>query len=101
MLTDKDVDHIAALARIQLSSEEHTRLKKDLGSILTYVETLNAVDTSGVDPLYQTTGLLNSVRSDQTRNEFPLSHQRDALLIEQAPDHDGRFIKVKPILTKK
>ncbi|HVZ11088.1 MAG TPA: Asp-tRNA(Asn)/Glu-tRNA(Gln) amidotransferase subunit GatC [Candidatus Paceibacterota bacterium] len=101
MLTDKDVEHIAALARIQLTPEEHARLKKDLGSILTYVETLNAVDTSGVAPLYQTTGLLNSIRSDQAREEFPPSSRRDTLLIEQAPDHEGRFIKVKSILTKK
>ena len=115
MLTDKEVKHIANLARIKISEKEGEGLKKDLSSILEYIEKLNEVDTTGVEPLYQTTGLVNSFRSDEPRGEFklaphqsrPLSDWRSAekigagmddLLIGQAPHKEGRFIKVKSVL---
>jgi len=63
MLTDKEVKHIANLARIKISEKEEKSLKKDLSSILEYIEKLNEIDTTGVEPLYQTTGLVNSFQS--------------------------------------
>src|SRR5437870_4287768 len=101
MLTDQEVERIAKLARIELKAGEKERLKKDLSSILDYIDKLNDADTSSVEPLYQTTGLVNAARSDEPRNEFPMSAKLDEVLIGQAPDKKERFIKVKSVMAKK
>src|ERR1700674_3217796 len=100
MLSDKEVAHIAKLARIELKPNEKERLKKDLSSILDYIKKLDEVDTSSVQPLYQTTGLVNSTRTDEPRKEFPMTEKLNELLIGQAPDKHDRFIKVRPVLNK-
>lgn len=100
MLSDKEVEHIAKLARIELKDKEKEVLKKDLSSILDFIDKLNKADTSSVEPLYQTTGLVNSERDDKPRNEFPLNDRLNELLIGQAPQKHGRFIKTKPVLKK-
>lgn len=122
MLTDKEVKHIATLARIKLTEKEEKSLKKDLSSVLEYINKLNEVDTTEVQPLYQTTGLVDSFRSDEPRGEFklaphqshPISDWRSAekigagmdeslneKLIGQAPHKEGRFVKVKSVLAHK
>jgi len=101
MLSDKEIDHIAKLARIHLGEVEKERLKKDLSSILDYIAKLNEVDTSSVEPLYQTTGLTNAERADESRNEFPTSEKLNGLLVGQAPQKHERFVKVKQVLIKK
>ena len=100
MLTDKEVKHIADLARIKISEKEEQSLKKDLSSILEYIDKLNEVDTTGVEPLYQTTGLVDSFRSDEPRGEFPMTENLNEKLIRQAPHTQDRFIKVKSVLRK-
>ena len=49
-LSDRDVLRIAELARLSLSAEERTRLGRELTAILTYVEQIGAIDTSGIEP---------------------------------------------------
>lgn len=100
MLTDKEVQHIAELARLGLSKKEQNKFKEELSSILGYVEKLNEVDTRGVEPLYQATGLVNSFRPDKPSNAFPMNEKLDELLIGQAPHKEARFIKVKSVLKK-
>ncbi len=100
MLTDKEVKHIAALARIKIDEKEEKDLKKDLTSVLEYIGKLNEVDTTGVEPLYQTTGLVDSFRSDEPRGEFKMDENLNEKLIGQAPHRQGRFIKVKSVLRK-
>src|SRR3990167_4518963 len=101
MLTDKEVKHIASLARIKITEKEEKDLKKDLSSILGYVEKLNEADTTGIEPLYQTTGLVDSFRSDEPRGEFKMDEDLNEKLIGQAPHKEGRFVKVKSILSHK
>ena len=101
MLSDTELDHIAKLARIELKPEERERLQKDLSAILDYVAKLDQADTSGVEPLYQTTGLVNSTRTDEPRGEFAMDDRLRNLLIDQAPQTKDRFVKVHPILNKK
>lgn len=101
MLTDKEVKHIAALARIKLTDKEEEHFKKDLSSILGYVETLNKVPTDNVEPLYQVTGIANATRVDETRNSFVMNDGLKRTLIEQAPGHEGDYIKVKAVLKAK
>ncbi|OGN00987.1 MAG: hypothetical protein A3I26_02530 [Candidatus Yanofskybacteria bacterium RIFCSPLOWO2_02_FULL_43_10] len=100
MLTDKEVKHIANLARIKISEKEEKSLKKDLSSILEYIEKLNEIDTTGVEPLYQTTGLVNSFRKDEPRGEFKMDENLNEKLIGQAPRKENRFIKVGSVFEK-
>ena len=49
-ITDEQLDHIARLARLRLTDEERTRLRKDLDDIVGYVEKLNEIDVDGIEP---------------------------------------------------
>lgn len=63
-LSHDDVRHIAKLARLTLSEEEVEKLAGELTSILSYVDKLQEVNTEGVEPTAQVTGLTNSFRED-------------------------------------
>lgn len=97
MLTDTELDHIAKLARLEIKSDEREKLKKDLSSILDYVDKLNQADTGSVEPLYQTTGLVNATRADEQREPYA---KIEEFLIGQAPAKKDRFVKVKSVLNK-
>ena len=101
MLTDKEVKHIADLARIKITEKEEKSLKKDLSSILEYIDKLNEVDTTEVQPLYQTTGLVDSLRTDEMRGEFKMDKNLNEKLIGQAPHKEDRLVKVKYVLARK
>ena len=100
MLKDSEVKHIAKLARIELSKKEEEKFKEDLSSILDFVNKLGEVNTDGVEPLYQTTGLVNSMRTDEQRGEFVMNEELNEKLVGQAPHKENRFIKVPSILKK-
>jgi aspartyl/glutamyl-tRNA(Asn/Gln) amidotransferase C subunit len=97
MLTDAEVNHIAKLARIELTDEMRERMKRDLSNVLEYIELLNAADVSGVEPLYQVTGLQNQTRPDDHRGDFVMDEQLAEYLIKQAPSHKDGLVKVKAI----
>lgn len=59
-----DVQHLAQLSSLQLPDEEAADLQVDLENILKYVEQLGELDTTGVEPTYQVTGLSNVWRDD-------------------------------------
>ena len=99
-LSSTGIKHIAKLARIELSEQEEEKYKNELSSILDFVNKLNEVDTEGVEPLYQTTGLIDSMRSDTSRGEFNMTEDLRERLIGQAPHKENRFIKVRSVLNK-
>lgn len=87
MITKKDVEYIAALARIHLKEEETEKLTTNLEAILGYVEKLKSLDVTGVEPTSHALPLHNVFREDEVR---PSLSQTDALKI--APQqHDGAF----------
>ena len=100
MLTEKEVKHIAKLARIKLSETEEKKFQKELGEILDYINKLNEVNTDGVEPLYQTTSLVNWFRADEPRGEFKMDENLNKKLIGQAPHSQNGFVKVKSVLRK-
>ena len=63
-----DVKHVARLANLPLSSDEEEKYSKQLSEILEYVDQLNEVDTSSVEPTYNVTGLNNVTREDALSN---------------------------------
>lgn len=66
-LSDDDVRHIAKLARLNLSEDEVKKFATELTSILEMVDQLQEVDTEGVEPQLQATGLTNSMRDDEIK----------------------------------
>lgn len=88
-----DVTHVARLANLPLTQEEKDKFSKQLEETVTYVEGLDEVDTTGVEPTSQVTGLENIAREDEI---MPSLSQEDALKNAKST-HNG-FFKVKGIL---
>jgi len=95
-LNKKDVEHIAQLARLNLTEAEILRFQKQLSEVVSYVEELSEVDTSKVLPTSQTTGLTNIFRGDEIDKEG--FSQEDATGGTKN-SHNGYFI-VPQILEK-
>lgn len=64
MITTAQVEHVAQLARLALSTEEQQRLTEQLNAILAYMEQLNEVSTEGVEPTTHVLDLVNVFRDD-------------------------------------
>ncbi len=92
-LKKKDVDHIAKLAYIKLSEEETEIMRMQLSNILSHFTSLSNVETDGVEATGHTTDSNTIMRNDQP--ERPLD-QNDVL--RNAPDRDGEFVRVRPVL---
>jgi aspartyl-tRNA(Asn)/glutamyl-tRNA(Gln) amidotransferase subunit C len=82
-----DIEKVARLARLELSEQEKTTLGSQLDQILTYVELLNGVDTSGVEPTSHAIPLQNVFREDETRPSLP----REEVLGVAPEQEDGHF----------
>lgn len=93
-LSRDDVLKLAALSKLTLSDEEVEKLRGELSRILDYVEILNQVDVSGLEPTYQVTGLKNVSRPDDIK-DYGYKPQD---LLKNAPATDGNQFKVKRIL---
>ncbi len=77
-LTKEDVLHIAQLANIQLSEDEVAKYQKQLIETINYVENLDELDTTGVEPTSHSTKLSNVFFADGTTNERTFT-QEEAL----------------------
>ena len=93
-ITTNDVRHLAQLSNLQLSDDEITSLQTDLANILDYIDQLNEIDTSGVEPTYQVTGLENVWRDDAVDMSTVTREDLLALTSEQADNS----IKVPQVL---
>jgi aspartyl-tRNA(Asn)/glutamyl-tRNA(Gln) amidotransferase subunit C len=93
-LTRDDVLKLAALSKLRLSEEEIERLRTELSEILNYVEMLEDVDTEGLEPTYQVTGLKNVMRPDKVHD---YGYEVEDLLKNAPAVQDGQF-KVKRVL---
>ena len=92
-LTPEDVEHIAQLAYIKLSDEESEKMRIQLTNILGQFQALAAVDTEGVEPTGHTTDANTVMRQDEPHP--PLDRE---LVLRNAPDSDGEFVRVRPVL---
>jgi aspartyl-tRNA(Asn)/glutamyl-tRNA(Gln) amidotransferase subunit C len=93
-LSRDDVLKLASLSKLRLSEAEIERLRAELSEILNYVEILDQVDSEGLEPTYQVTGLKNVMREDEQESYG----YETADLLKNAPDvQDGQF-KVKRVL---
>jgi aspartyl-tRNA(Asn)/glutamyl-tRNA(Gln) amidotransferase subunit C len=94
-ITVNDVKYVASLAKIAITDEEAARFTGELDAILGYVQQLDAVDTAGLEPTYQVTGLRNVMRPDTLIDYGKVT--RDDLLKNTPRQQDG-YIKVPKVL---
>ncbi|MEI6053969.1 MAG: Asp-tRNA(Asn)/Glu-tRNA(Gln) amidotransferase subunit GatC [Candidatus Saccharibacteria bacterium] len=90
----EDVLHLAQLSKLDLSDDEINGLQIDIGNILGYVEQLGELDTDGIEPTYQVTGLSNVWRDDEV---IDYGIAREALLSLSTESLDNS-IKVPKVL---
>jgi len=93
-ITRDDVLKLARLSQIKLGDKEVDKFVVELGEIVRYVEQINLVDTVGLEPTDQVTGLKNVMRPDEI---VDYGETTEALL-KNAPDREKNQIKVKRVL---
>ncbi len=92
-LTPEEVQHIAELAKLDLSEDETERYASDLSAILDYAQQLQDVDTDHIPPTASVLPLRNVMRPDEAR---PGLEPEDALA--NAPESDKGYFKVHAVL---
>ena len=92
MITVKDVEHVAKLAKLSLSQSEKELYTKQLGAILEYVSQLEAVNTEGVEPMSHPVSAQNVMREDIVVNS-----PGHVEMLKTAPDKEGPFFRVPKI----
>lgn len=95
-LTDKDVKHIALLSRLDLSLSEVKKFKKQLSSVVDFINQLSEVNTDDVEPTSQTTGLINVWRDDKTAPGL----SEEEVFFSTENEYSGYF-KVKALLSER
>ena len=93
-ITTDDVQHLAQLSSLQLTNDEVGSLQTDLQNIVGYIQQLDELDTTGVEPTYQVTDLENVWRDDVVDN---YGIDKTALLA-LAPAVEADQIKVPKVL---
>jgi aspartyl-tRNA(Asn)/glutamyl-tRNA(Gln) amidotransferase subunit C len=94
-VNDALVDKLAHLARLKFEDSEKEEIKNDLQKMIAFVEKLNELDTTGVEPLLHMTDEINSLREDEIKGSIS---REEAL--KNAPVHDGQFFKVPKVIKK-
>jgi len=92
MISTEDVKHVAKLARLELTEEEINKYSKQLGDILKYVEQMNEVDTTGIEPMPHAIPVYNVMREDVVKYE-----QTKEELMANAPFEENGFFRVPKI----
>lgn len=89
IINDETIEYVGILAKLELSAEEKEQAKKDIGRMLDYVDKLNELDTSGVEPLSHVFPVSNVFREDVVTN----GDEREQIL-KNAPAKKDGFFKV-------
>ena len=110
-VTDKDVAHVADLANLELSAEERTSMLRDLNCILDYIDRLNELDTSAVEPMAQVSDRYGVDESKRGSERFSYATRDDVVeglrkslsqeaALQNAPDADGTFFRVPKVIER-
>jgi aspartyl-tRNA(Asn)/glutamyl-tRNA(Gln) amidotransferase subunit C len=94
-VNDALVDKLAHLSRLKFSVAERQEIKNDLQKMIAFVEKLNELDTTGVEPLVHMTDEVNILREDEVKGSIT---RNEAL--RNAPEHDEKFFKVPKVIKK-
>jgi len=110
-VSEKDVAYVADLANLELSSDERSAMVRDLNSILDYMDLLNELDTSNVEPMAQVSDRYGVDASKQGSERFAYTYRGDIpeglrkslsqeAALENAPDSDGTFFRVPKVIER-
>jgi aspartyl-tRNA(Asn)/glutamyl-tRNA(Gln) amidotransferase subunit C len=110
-VTEKDVAYVADLANLELTGEERASMVRDLNSILGYVDRLNELDTSNVEPMAQVSDRYGVDEANQESNRFAYASREDIVeglrkslpqevALQNAPDADGVFFRVPKVIER-
>ncbi|MCX6294799.1 MAG: Asp-tRNA(Asn)/Glu-tRNA(Gln) amidotransferase subunit GatC [Bacteroidetes bacterium] len=94
-IDNETVDKIAHLARLEYENEAKERIKMDMNNMIGFIEKLNELDTSNVEPLIYMSDEVNLLREDIVRQEIT---QDEAL--KNSPKHDSDYFKVPKVIEK-
>jgi aspartyl-tRNA(Asn)/glutamyl-tRNA(Gln) amidotransferase subunit C len=108
MVSEKDVAYVADLAHLELTDEEQGRMLKDLNSILGYIERLNQLDTTDVEPMAQVASRYEVSKDSAGSEAFAYAMRPDELrpslpheeAMSNAPQTDGTFFKVPRVIER-
>ncbi|MCK4454049.1 Asp-tRNA(Asn)/Glu-tRNA(Gln) amidotransferase subunit GatC [Candidatus Parcubacteria bacterium] len=90
-----DVEHIARLARLELSQDEVERMRKELSSILDYFDLLKKINVKKVKPTSHSFSVENVMREDLPKKQ---PKEKNDKLLKVMPEKKGRYTKVKSVL---
>jgi aspartyl-tRNA(Asn)/glutamyl-tRNA(Gln) amidotransferase subunit C len=94
-VNDELVDQLSHLARLTFAPEKKEEIKKDLQKMISFIEKLNEIDTTGVEPLLFMTDEVNVLREDEVKGSIS---REEGLL--NAPLKDEQFFKVPKVIRK-
>ena len=92
-ITLQEVEHVARLARLELSGAEKERMRRELDGILSYIDKLRALDTTGVEPTSHAVPLTNVLRDDVEKPSLPREE-----MLANAPDRNRELFRVPRII---
>ncbi|MBP3702719.1 MAG: Asp-tRNA(Asn)/Glu-tRNA(Gln) amidotransferase subunit GatC [Lachnospiraceae bacterium] len=87
IISDETIEYVGILAKLELSDEEKEQAKKDMGSMLDYIDKLNELDTSSVEPMSHVFPVDNVFREDEITN----GDDRDEILANAPEKKEGAF----------
>ena len=91
IISDETIEYVGILAKLELSEEEKEQAKKDMANMLDYIDTLNELDTSGVEPMSHVFPVNNVFREDVVTN----GDDREEILANAPEAQEGAFVVPK------
>ena len=88
IISDDTIEYVGILAKLELSPEEKEQAKKDMGSMLDYIDKLGELDTEGVEPMSHVFPVNNVFREDVVTN----GDMREEILKNAPEEKDGMFV---------
>ena len=92
-ITKEEVEYVAHLARLDFSEAEKVKFTSQLNNILMYMDKLNEVDTTGIEPMSHAIALQNAFRDDAVEESLGLE-----LSLSNAPEARGPFFRVPKVI---
>ncbi|MDO5417929.1 MAG: Asp-tRNA(Asn)/Glu-tRNA(Gln) amidotransferase subunit GatC [Lachnospiraceae bacterium] len=101
-ISDEMIEYVGILAKLELSEEEKRTAKRDMGRMLDYVELLNELDTTGIEPVPQVFPVCNVFREDVLEDSGKLGKSaetavREDILANAPEQKDGAFVVPRTI----
>lgn len=93
IISDETIDYVSILAKLELSDEEKEQAKKDMGSMLDYIDKLNELDTEGIEPMSHIFPINNVFREDIVTN----GDDRENIIKNAPAKKDGSFMVPKTV----